>query len=39
MNDLLKLMILLKEFLSRFTDKVDSVVCLACTNVKMLQCL
>ena len=34
---LLKLMLLLKEFLSSLTDKVDSLVCLACTKVKMIQ--
>ena len=32
-------MLLLKELLSRLTDKVDSLVCLACTKAKMLQCL
>ena len=35
---LLKLMLLLKEFLSTLTDKVDSLVCMACTKAKILQC-
>ena len=35
---LLKLMLLLKEFLSTLTDKVDYLVCMACTKAKILQC-
>ena len=37
-NGFLKLMLLLKEFLSTLTDKVDSLVCMACTKAKILQC-